>query len=40
MLEKMHFSDFNTDHDDDFKPEDIVGGDEDISDDEVLNQFK
>jgi len=41
VIEKMHFSDFNEDRDDDFKPSDIVNdeGDSD-EEEEILRKFK
>ena len=40
VIEKMHYSDFNSGNDaEDFKPSDIID-EEDQSEDEVLKKFK
>lgn len=40
VLKKMHYSDFNLGDDDDFKPTDIVGDEDNDSEDSIFEQFK
>ena len=40
VLKKMHYSDFNIGDEDDFKPTDIVGEEDNDSDDSIFEQYK